>query len=402
MSVPDQAPQFPIPLVELLARARQAVGNTVEEKVFSALKGHEDTAHWLQDMKPFAFKKGAAVKAVPAARSKWEVRARSAVVNAVFATAKNVRKTEISVPGRAGKVTLLPEEMLDPAVQYGLTQGEVDLAALGALTALRGTGYTLDAAEVQAQLDAAEAQRDWAHGEHELQGIDGDLKALGVFADTAADAAAQLEVLGNPDPDLLGQVLGLADTHAGNPVRDYGTFQATAWYAPDKPKGRSIQAKALPPKVKDALKGAVYITGSWDALQVPRAKKAEAFDRLVDLFEATLKRQPRTRVVAAHTDDLVGKAAIMAAKRLGMPTVAVQLAGWDFKPARMQAQFCERLPQGADVDSARAEQAVMLAELVAGAFVLGHQDDVLTHNLKRQGKKFVALDPTWVKHNGLY
>ena len=404
MSVPHGTtpPQFPIPLVELIARARMSAGENVDEKVYAALRAHEDTREWLQAMRPFAFKKGATVKAVPAAKSKWEVKARDAVIRAVFATAKNVRTTEISVPGRAGKVTLQPEDMLDPAVQYGLSSGEVDLSALAALHSLRSIGYTVDAEEVEAKEAQQEAQKDWAHGEHELQAVDSDLKALGVFADSAADAAEQLEALGNPDPDLLTLVRGLANGRDVAPTRDYGTFRATAWYAPDRVRGRTIQPKALPPKVRDALKGAVYITGSWDALQVPRAKKAEAFDRLVDLFEATLKRQPRTRVVAAHTDDLVGKAAVMAARRLGMPTVAVQLAGWTFKPARMQAQFCEKLPQGADVDLARAELAVMVAEMVGGVIALGNEDDVLAHNIARQGKKLVKLDPSWFKHNGLY
>lgn len=404
MSVPHGTtpPQFPTTLGEVLARALKERGDTQDQKVYAALKAHEDTREWLEAMRPFAFVKGATVKAVPHAKSKWEVGVRDVIVRAVFATAKNVRGVELSIPGIPGKVKTRPEDMLDPAVQYGLSTGEVDLSILSALHSLRGIGYTVDAEEVQAQADAAEAQKDWAHGEHELQGVDADLKALGIFADSASDAAAQLERLGNPDPTLLALVRGLDDGKTVAPRRDYGTFQATAWYAADRVRGRSIQAKVIPAKVQDALDGAIFVTGSWDALQVPRAKKAEAFDRMVDLFGATLKRWPKQRVVAANTDDLVGKAAIMAAKRLGMPTVAVQLAGWDFGPARMQAQYCEKLPKGADVDLARAELGVMLSEMVGGVVTLGNEDDVLTHNITRQGKKLVKLDPSWVKHNGLY
>lgn len=392
---------FPVTFAELLARTRGQHGTTLDEKVYNALKSFEDTAHWLAALKPQAFEKGVVVKAVPAASSRWEIKARDAVIRSVFATSKAVKSGEISIPGRAGKVFLRQEDMLDPAAQYGLTSGDVDLSGLAALQILKATSFTLDAERIQVDAEYAERQKDWAHGDHPLQALDSDLKALGVFADDPDDAALQLLALGNPDPELLAQVQGLTSEYRGNPVRDYGNFQATAWYAPDHVKGRTIQAKALPTRVREALKGALLITGSWDSLNVPRQKKAEVFDRMVDLFEAAFKRQ-QPKVVAANTDDLIGKAAIMAAKRLSLHTVAVQLAGWDFKPARMQAQYCETFPKGSDVQYARDEQSVMLAELASSAFTLGEADEVLTHNFHRQQKQVRSLTPAWVKNNGLY
>lgn len=396
-----QVPVMPIELVTLLARARKANGSTVDEKIFEALKSHDDTANWLEALKPHAFEKGAVVKAVPAAKSKWEVKARDAVIRAAFAVAKNVKSGEVSIPGRAGKVFLREEDMLDPAVQYGLSAGDIDYSGLAALHSLNATSFTLDAEGIQSAAEYAERQKDWAHGEHPLQAVDSDLKALGIFADDPNTAALMLQERGNPDPDLYAQVVALATEHDGNPMRDYGTFKATAWYAPDQLKGRSIQAKPLPSRVRETLKGALLITGSWNSLNIPRQKKAEAFDRMVDLFEAALKRQ-QPKVVAANTDDLIGKAAIMAAKRLNLHTVAVQLAGWDFKPARMQAQYCEHMPKGHDVQYARDEQSVMLAEFAATSITLGKEDEVLTHNLRRQGKVARSLTPAWVKNNGLY
>ncbi len=401
MSVPhvQNAPVFPTTLTEVLARARKAEGQNVDEKVYAALTAHADTASWLEAMRPFAFVKGAAVKAVPPAKSKWDVKARDVIIRAIFASAKNVRGAQLSIPGIAGKVKTSPDDMLDPAVMYGLSSGGVDLTGLAALADLRSIGYGIDDQEVDAQAKADEAQRHWAHGEHELASVDADLRDLGIHADTADEALHQLALMDHQDGDLLSRLM---DTDQDNVTRDYGTFRATAWYAADRPRGRTIRPKVISTRVKQSLTGAIYITGTWDALQIPRPLKAEAFDRLVTLFEQSLARWPITRVVAANTDDLVGKAAIMAAKRIGMHTVAVQVAGWDFKPARMQAQYCETLPTGKDADLARAELDVFLAELVGGAITLGNQDDVLVHNVTRQGKKVLALDPTWVKHNGLY
>lgn len=399
MSVQDAA-VFPVSLVELLARARQQPGANIDEKLYGALLAHEDTAAWLQAMVPLAFKKGVAVKAVPAARSQWESKARDVVIRAVFATAKNVKEGDVMVPGR-GKMFVRRDDMLQPSVHYGLTRGDVDYTALAALQSLHGVGYTLDAEEVQAQAHAAEAQRDWAHAEHELQGVDADLKALGIFADNAEEAAAQLLAAGNPDPELLARLEALGCGYRGNPVRDYGTFQARAWYEPDPQPGRSVQPRALHPRVEEALAGALFVTGDWESLRVPRALKAEAFDRLVELLTAALQRK-QVPVVAADTDDLVGKAAVMAARRLGLKTVAVQLAGWDFKPARMQLRWCERMPSGADVPVTRAELQVRLAELVGKMCSLGKVDEILAHNLARQGKPRAALDTSWTRHNGLY
>jgi len=398
MSVTDTAPKFMIALTELLARARSAEGRTFDEKVFMALKAHADTAEWLTAMKPFAFKKGAAVKAVPAAKSHWEGKARDVVIRAIFATAKNVRSGEISIPGR-GKVKVSESDMLDPGVQYGLTQGDLDYTGLAALQGLRNLAFSLDAEAINADADAAAAQKDWAHGEHELQQVDGELKALGIFADTAENAAEQLTALGTA-PELLAQIEGLSEREI-NPMRDYGTFRTSAWYSASAPRGNSVQAKPIPTAVQQALAGALYITGTWDSLQIPRALKAEAFDRLVELFTAAMKRE-RPPVVAANTDDLVGKAGVMAATALGIKTVAVQLAGWDFKPARMQMQWCQRMPRGVDVQYAQADLQVRLAELVGSVLSLGTVDDVLTHNVQRQAKNIRSLDSSWTKHNGLY
>ena len=291
--------------------------------------------------------------------------------------------------------------MLDPAAQYGLTSGDVDLSGLAALQILKATSFTLDAERIQVDAEYAERQKDWAHGDHPLQALDSDLKALGVFADDPDDAALQLLALGNPDPELLAQVQGLTSEYRGNPVRDYGNFQATAWYAPDHVKGRTIQAKALPFGVRNALKKALLIAGDWNSLCIPRRRKAEAFDRLVDLVEAAFRRQ-LPKVIAADADNLTGRAAVTAANRLKLPTIAVQLAGWEYKPAQMQAQFCERMPHGSDVQIARAEQSVMLADLVTTAVTVGDVDEVLLHNLQRRRRPVRSLTTAWVKHSGLY
>jgi len=91
--------------------------------------------------------------------------------------------------------------MLHPDVHYGLSNGELDLNALTALQSLTSLSYTLDAERIQQDADYAEAQKNWAHGEHALQNVDDDLKTLGIFADTPEEAAAQL--LEMDEPELL-------------------------------------------------------------------------------------------------------------------------------------------------------------------------------------------------------
>lgn len=391
---------FPVPYAEVLARAKSETGTTYREKIYNALRNHSDTADWLQTMKPHAFQKGAAVKATPTPKSRWEAKARTVVIDAVFATAKTCKGGETRIPGRVGKVFLTQDDMLDPAAQYELASGDVDLTALAALHKLRATGYTLDAERIQLDAEYAERQKDWSHGEHPLQAVDGNLKTLGIYADDPRDAVQQLLALNNPDPELLDEVQRLANEYHGNPERDYGTFKTTAWYTPDHVRGNSIRAKALPTGVRAALKQALLVTGKWESLNVPRQKKGEAFDRLVDLFEAALKRL-KPKVVAANTDDLIGKAAIMAANRLKLPSIAVQLASWDFKPAQMQFQYCEQLPYKHDVQLARNDQSVTLADLVPTAVTVGDVDEVLTHNLKRRRRSVRSLTHAWVEHSGI-
>jgi len=399
MSVPDQAPAFPITYVELLARARKHDGGNRIHKMYAALKHHTDTAEWLQAMRPFAFIKGATTKAVPAATTHWQVQARKTVIDAVFATAKTLREREISVPGR-GKTMLRPSDMLQPDVHYGLSDGELDLSALTALQTLTGLSYTLDAERIQQDADYAEAQKDWAHGEHALQRVDGDLKALGIFADTPEDAAAQL--LEMDEPELLNQVNNLIADRDTHPVRDYGSFKLPAWRAPDPPKGRSIHPNQMPTGINAALRNATLISGSWDALHIQRPLKAQAFDRVVELFTALFKRTTPT-VIAANTDDLIGKAAVMAARTLCIKTVAVQLAGWEFKPASLSHQFCDKSPKGTDVQLARHQQHHELSELVSCVVILGHDDQAahLSACAERQRKPVRILDTSWANHHGL-
>lgn len=400
MSVPDHAPAFPISFTELLARARKHnSGNTIDQKIYAALKHHPDTSAWLQVMIPFAFVKGATVKAVPAAKDHWHGKARNTVINAVFATAKTLRSRDVFIPGR-GKVYLRAEDMLQPDVQYGLSDGDIDLSALAALQTLTGLSYTLDAERIQQDADYAEAQKDWAHGEHALQRVDDDLKALGIFADTPEDAAAQLREM--DEPELLSQVNSLIADHDTHPVRDYGSFKLPAWRAPDPLKGRSIHPKQMPTGIKAALRNATLISGSWDALNIQRPLKAQAFDRVVELFTALFERTTPS-VIAANTDDLIGKAAVMAARTLRIKTVAVQLAGWDFNPASLSHQFCDKSPKGTDVQLARHEQHHELSELVSSVVILGH-DDQATHLsacAEQQRKPVRILDNSWATHHNL-
>lgn len=392
-------PRFPISLTDLMARAKTAPGASPAERIFNALKANKDTLLFLDDMCLHAFIKGAAIRAVPVAKNAYERRAREILINSVFAHAKTVRSGEIRIPGRAGKVFVREEDMLPPSVQYGLGGGTVDLTGLETLQSLNKIGYVIDEAEA-AGLDAdAKRQLDWAHGEHVLQGVDTDLKALGIHANTPDEALVGLLDLGDPDPELAQKVAGLGQPQR-DPVRDYGTFRASAWYAPEAIRGKSIRPQPIPTAVRQALFGSLLVEGDWDSLGIPRAAKAEAFDRLVALFTAAFEKKAPT-TVAANTDDLVGKAAIMAAKRLNIKTVAVQLAGWPFKPAQLQAQFCERLPLGNDVQIAQADLRVMLAESVSGVLTLGDAEQI-SHLVHRQGKRVTVLTPAWVKHNGLY
>jgi len=159
-------------------------------------------------------------------------------------------------------------------------------------------------------------------------------------------------------------------------VRDYGSFKLPAWRAPDPIKGRSIHPKQMPTGINAALRNATLISGSWDTLSINRRLKAQAFDRVVELFTALFKRTTPS-VIAANTDDLIGKAAVMAARTLRIKTVAVQLA--------------------------RHEQHHELSELVSSVVILGHDDQAahLSACAERQRKPVRVLDSSWAKHHGL-
>lgn len=404
MSV-NELPVFPIDLKELLARAATCGGSTWRDRTYAALKGHADTLQFLQDMKPHAFVKGVARSVLPRARSPWDVQVQKVVMDAIFATAKNVRAGEVSVPGRKGKVTITERDMLHPEVQYGFGGTDVDFSVLNALATLDRLAYTIDDAKVHADADAFETQQDWAHKDHPLQDLDSDLRRFGIYADTPAEALQALEAAGNPDQDLRATLEGRLSDRS-EPMREYGNFKTRALYARDDVRGQSIVPRAVSPEVQAALQGALLISGTWDSLGIPRRLKAEAFDRLVSLFAASFTRQ-RPAAVAALTDDLVGQAAVMAAHSLRIPTVAVQVAGWPSKVATHTLQWCERLPKGQDLTLAQQDLRVYLSEQVWGVLTLGTGEEI-TH-LKAicarwpQGVKPISgLDTHWQKHNGLY
>ncbi|KQR21875.1 hypothetical protein [Deinococcus sp. Leaf326] len=404
MSV-NELPVFPIELKELLARAASFKGSTWRDRTYAALKGHPDTLQFLQDMKPHAFIKGVAKSVLPRPKSQWDMQVQRVVMDAIFATAKTVRVGEVSVPGRKGKVTTTVRDMLHPEVQYGFGGDDVDFSALNALASLDRMAYTIDDAKVHADADAFDTQQDWAHKDHPLQDLDSDLRRFGIYADTPQEALQALEAAGNPDQDLRAALEGRLNDRS-EPMREYQQFKTRALYARDDVRGQSIQPRMVSPEVQAALQGALLISGNWESLGIPRRVKAEAFDRLVSLFAASFTRQ-RPGAVAAITDDLIGQVATVAARSLGIPTIAVQVAGWPSKVATHTLQWCERLPKGQDLALAQQELRVYLSEQVWGVLTLGTGEEIT--QLKEVCARWPvgvkprsALDGHWQKHNGLY
>ncbi|ADY27603.1 hypothetical protein Deipr_2486 (plasmid) [Deinococcus proteolyticus MRP] len=397
---------LPVSYAELIARTKGRAEASSAERMFAALQEHGDTREWLEKCKAKAFEKGFTreVLPMPAYGNQAERMAQAIVRDAIFAAAKNVRGGTITVPGM-GKFDLTERDMLSPQVQYGLGGGSIPLEALSALQALDDISFVVDTEQLQQEANTQ--PEDWAHGEHKLQSI--ELGGTAASSATTAEEALAMLDKGDVDQEVVYQLQSMSREKVAEARRLYDGFKLQPWlededrsYTPLKRKPEAMK------RVQREISGSVVIRGDWDSLQVPRRLKALAFDRLVDLFEAAFRRkvgQQGRFTVTANTDDMVGKAAIMAAKRLELKTVSSQLAGYKFEPAGTDARFCGSFPKGRALERARYDLADELGSLGAELITLGSSEQIsLAQSLfsERYGKSVQTLDSIWAKHNGLY
>lgn len=325
-------PVFPRTMAEVLAATVaqsqrlgelpqvQAIAQLGIMDIARALQADAAVMEWLEIIRPHAFVKGVVADALPRTEKFGGAsRIRSLVMDAIFAECKEGKEGWKSVPG--GKAFYATEaDFLSGYVQAGGDDGSADLRAVELLRSISGE-YTIDEREVEAADAATAFQKQWAHGENPLQPFYGQLAELGIFAESLEDAAEQLIMAGDPDFDLRKEIEGRIEGSSAEPIRQYGNFRAKAVQTADTDPLIGLRPLQVP---RHLLDGATLCLADWDSLKVPHVLKAEAFDRVVAMWVWKLKSGIHTKVVA-NTDDLAGKAALTAAKTLGIRTVSFSL-----------------------------------------------------------------------------
>lgn len=333
------------------------------QEVAAALTADAISLAWLEEARreEVAFRKGELTPLVPRDGSFPQAsRIRSAVMETVFAFSKTPKEGYKKMAGGVG-FHATENDFLSGFAQSGIDDGRIDTRAVEVLRNI-SSEYSLDDREFHQSQEAAAFQQEWAHGENPLQPYHAQLAELGVFADTPSEAAQLLKGAGDPDPILRKQIEGLEEGIGTEPMREYKNFRTKGVETPDF----DARASLKPVSVKEhLLRGATLCLGDWASLKVPHTLKAEAFDRLVALWQWKLKAGTHTKIVA-NGDDLAGKAALTAARKLGIRTVNFSLS-----KEGADVRFYAAQPSEGAMEYAVNEVAVALAAATSNLLTLG-------------------------------